>query len=74
MMKTNIPLKQMSDPVNQGKHLIFVGRKVFRARTGPQALRLLQRIRKKYPHQKISLTYIPKADALILFHAHRLPL
>ena len=73
MMKSNIPLKQMSDPANQGKHLIFVGRKVFRARTGSGAKRMLQQIRKKYPHRRIALTYVPKADALILFHAHRLP-
>ncbi|OGX06482.1 MAG: hypothetical protein A3G87_07745 [Omnitrophica bacterium RIFCSPLOWO2_12_FULL_50_11] len=73
-MKTSIPFKQMSDPVNQGKHLIFVGRKVFRARTGPQTLRLLKQLRKKYAHQKIALTYVPKADALILFHAYCLSL
>lgn len=65
-MKALSHLKVLSNPANRGKHLILVAGKVFRARTGRQAKRILNRIHKEYPHQKITLAYIPKEDTLIL--------
>lgn len=65
-MKKGVRLKFLSDPANRGMHLVIVAGKVFRARNGNQAKRVLQKIRQEYPKQKVTLTYIPKADTLIL--------
>lgn len=66
-MRNRILLKLLSDPANRGKHLICVGGKVFTARTGTQALKVLNRVHTKYPKKKVTLAYAPKADTLILF-------
>ncbi len=66
MKKTNV-FRVLSDPASRGKHLIFVAGKVFKARTGKEARRILDRIHREYPKKKIALTYVPKADSLILF-------
>ena len=56
----------MSNPVYRGKHLIVVSGKVFTARTGERASKILEEIRRKYPKETPSITYIPDADTLIL--------
>jgi hypothetical protein len=66
-MKNRMLLRLLSHPANRGKHLICVGEKVFTARTGDQALKILNRVHEKYPKKKVTLAYAPKADALILF-------
>lgn len=66
-MENSILLKLLSRPANRGKHLICVGGKVFTARTGTQALKILERVHQKYPKEKVTLAYAPKADTLILF-------
>lgn len=65
-MKNRILLKFLSHPRNRGKHLIFVGGRVFTARTGTQALKILDQVHEKYPKKKVTLAYSPKADTLIL--------
>lgn len=55
----------MSDPVYKGKHVIVIGGKVFTAKTGIQANKLLDKLEKKYPEEIPAITYIPKADTLI---------
>lgn len=57
----------MSDPKNRGYHVIVVGAKVFRAKTGEGAAKILQDIRHKYPKKTPAITYIPDADSLILW-------
>jgi hypothetical protein len=57
----------MSNPAYKGKHLIVIAGKVFTAKTGNQANKILDRLEKKYPNEIPAITYIPKADALILW-------
>lgn len=60
-------LKIMSDPAYRGKHVIVIGGMVFTAKTGTQANKLIDKLEKKYPKEIPAITYIPKADALILW-------
>ena len=57
----------MSDPRYRGKHVIVVAGKVFTARTGNKASKILEEIRHKYPKEIPEITYIPDADTLILW-------
>lgn len=57
----------MSDPRYRGKHVIVVAGKVFTASTGDGASKILEKIRHKYPKETPAITYIPDADALILW-------
>lgn len=56
----------MSDPAYRGKHVIIIGGKVYTAKTGSQANKILDKLEKKYPKEIPEITYIPKADTLIL--------
>lgn len=60
-------LKIMSNPAYKGKHIILVAGKIFTARTGKEANKILDMVEKKYPKEIPAVTYIPKADALILW-------
>jgi len=60
-------IKIMGNPAYKGKHVIFVAGKVFTAKTGDEANRVLDMIDKKYPKEIPEITYIPKADTLILW-------
>ncbi len=51
----------------RGKQVMIVGGKIFSAGTGRQAVKLFHRITKAYPQQSPLITYIPKADSLILW-------
>lgn len=57
----------MSNPKYKGKHIIVVKGKVFTAKTGSQANKILDMVEKKYPKEIPAITYIPKADTLILW-------
>lgn len=57
----------MSDPAYRGKHVIVIAGKVFTAKTGRAANIILDKLEKKYPKETPALTYIPKADTLILW-------
>ena len=65
-MKSAIDLKLLNNPVHRGKHLICVGGRVFKAKDGEAAKKILSRIHRDYSHQKITLAYVPKEDTLIL--------
>lgn len=62
----DIMINIMSDPAYIGKHIIVIGGQVFTAKTGDQANKILDRLEKKYPKEIPAITYIPKADTLIL--------
>lgn len=62
----NIMINIMSDPSHKGKHVIVIHGQVFTAKTGVQANKLLDKLEKKYPKEIPAITYIPKADTLIL--------
>jgi len=57
----------MSNPAYKGKHVIVVAGKVFTAKTGEGASKILEEIRRKYPKEIPAITYIPDADTLILW-------
>ena len=56
-----------SSPRYWGKHIIIIAGKIFSARTGKTASKLLEKLLKKFPEEVPTITYIPKAEALILF-------
>lgn len=57
----------MDDPRNRGYHVIVIAGKLYRARTGEGASKILDEVRKKYPNDIPAITYIPDADTLILW-------
>ena len=57
----------MNDPQYRGYHVIVAGGKVFKARTGEKASKILDEVRQKYPKEIPAITYIPDADTLILW-------
>lgn len=59
-------LRIMSNPRYRGKHVIRVAGKVFTAKTGEGASKILAEVRKKYPDKTPAITYIPDADSLIV--------
>lgn len=60
-------LQIMSNPAYKGKHVIIIAGKLFTAKTGREANRLLDKLEKQYPKEIPAITYIPKADTLILW-------
>lgn len=62
-----VMLKVMSDPKYRGKHLVMIAGKIFAARTGKEAARFFDRLTKRYKGQIPTITYVPKADTLILY-------
>lgn len=60
-------LNIMSDPAYRGKHVMVVAGKVFTAKTGSEANKILDKLEKKYPKETPAITYIPKTDTLILW-------
>lgn len=57
----------MNDPQNRGYHIIVTAGKLFKARTGETASKILDKARKSYPKKIPSYTYLPDADSLILW-------
>lgn len=58
--------KIYGNPYYRGKHVVIVAGKVFTAKTGKTATKILKKVRCQYPKETPAITYIPKADALIL--------
>lgn len=57
----------MSNPRYRGYHVVVVAGKVFKAKTGEGASKILDEVRQKYPKEIPAITYIPDADTLILW-------
>lgn len=55
------------DPKYAGKHLVIVGRRIYAARTGREADRLLDRVMAKHPKAPPLLVDVPGADTLLLW-------
>lgn len=69
-MKTAKPFTMetvMNDPRYRGYHVIVVAGKVFKAKTGEGASKILDEVHKKYPKEIPAITYFPDADTLILW-------
>lgn len=51
----------------KGKHVMVVADKIFAAKTAGEAKKLWRDLREKYPDKMPLVTYVPKADSLILW-------
>ena len=51
----------------RGKHIVLVDNKIFTAKTGEGASKILTEVRVKYPDQTPEIAYLPKAQSLILW-------
>lgn len=66
-MTTEVLISQaFRNPQYQGKHIIVIGGKIHAQKSGRESAKLLEKLLKKYPKETPSITYIPKADTLIL--------
>lgn len=65
--KTINMLSVLNNPRYRGKHIVVISGKVYTAKTGTRANRLIDRLEKQYPAETPAITYIPKADTLILW-------
>lgn len=57
----------LNDPEYRGKHVVVVDGQVFTASTGEGARQILERVRREFPGITPTVTYIPEADALVLW-------
>lgn len=51
----------------RGQHVILAANKVFTAKTGEGAAKILADVRVRYPHETPEIAYLPKAHSLILW-------
>ena len=58
--------KILEDPKLRGKHVVTVEGQIFSARTGGEAIKIFKDVVKKYPGKVPTVTYVPKAESLIL--------
>lgn len=63
--RTTMP-EILQNPRYQGKHIIIVKGKVFTAKTGRGAAKILKEIRIKYPKSTPEIAFFPNAHSLIL--------
>ncbi|OGK09482.1 hypothetical protein A2767_04100 [Candidatus Roizmanbacteria bacterium RIFCSPHIGHO2_01_FULL_35_10] len=67
-MKKKITMELvMNNPQYRGYHVVVIAGKVFKAKTGSKASKILDEVHKKYPRETPDITYIPDADTLILW-------
>lgn len=59
--------KIYSNPQYKGKHVVIIGGKIYAAKTGKSAAKMFAELTQKYPSQQPTVTYVPKADTLILY-------
>ena len=55
-------LKTMSNPKYRGRHVIMIAGKVFAASTGQQAVKIFDKVTKKYAGETPTIAYVPKAE------------
>ena len=55
-----------NNPKYRGRHVIAVGDKIFTAKTGQKAGRIIEQAHQDYPNLTLKITYVPDADVLIL--------
>lgn len=55
------------NPRYQGKHVVLVAGKVFTAKSGQGASKILKTVREKFPREIPEIAYLPKAGTLILW-------
>lgn len=55
------------NPRYRGKHVILAAGRIFTAKTGEGAAKILSKIREEYPETTPEVAYLPKARSLILW-------
>ncbi|QQG40799.1 MAG: hypothetical protein HYV37_00550 [Candidatus Levyibacteriota bacterium] len=58
--------KILQDPKLQGKHIVLIAGHLFTAKTGKEAIKIFNKATSKYPNATPTVTYIPKAESLVL--------
>lgn len=67
-MKTRLTMPDIfKNPRYRGKHVILAAGKLFTAKTGEGAAKILEKIRKQHPEITPEIAYLPKAHSLILW-------
>lgn len=67
-MKKKISMMNVfKNPRYRGKHVILAAGKIYTAKTGEGATKILEKIRRKYPQITPEIAYLPKAHSLILW-------
>jgi len=66
MSKKVTMMDVFGNPRYRGKHVILVGGKIFTAKTGEGASKILESARRKYPKSTPEIVYLPKAMSLTL--------
>jgi hypothetical protein len=54
------------NPRYQGKHIIVAGDKIYTAKTGEGASKIIQKVREKHPEITPQVAYLPKSGSFIL--------
>ncbi len=66
-MKTKISMSDVfKNPHYRGKHIVLAAGKIYTAKTGEGAAKILAKIRQKQPNITPEVAYLPKAHSLIL--------
>ena len=70
-MQANMPSpsdmkKVFENPRLRGKHIIMIAGHLFAARTGKEAIKIFNKVTEQYLGQQPTVTYVPKAESLIL--------
>ena len=67
MLNNRLLSRAYRDPRYRGKQVMIIGGKIFSAGTEKQAVKLFERLTRAYPRRSPLITYVPKADSLILW-------
>jgi len=67
MQKKISMMNIFKNPSYRGKHVILAAGKIFTAKTGEGAARILKKLEEKYPKVIPEVAYLPKAHSLILW-------
>lgn len=59
--------KIFQNPRYRGKHIILAAGKVYTAKTGGEATKILRKLEKTHPDVTPEVAYLPKARSLILW-------
>lgn len=69
--KSKKTIKTINDvfgnPYYRGKHIVLIKGRIFTAKTGEGASKILKRVIDKYPDEIPEVAYLPKARSLILW-------
>ena len=69
--KNKTTMKEIfANPYYRGKHIILVGGKLYTAKTGEGANKIIKEVMEKYPDETPQIAYLPKTRTLILWNQY----